>query len=193
MRSIGQLVVAVALGSALAGCTVHAVAPAPTPNVIARGRLKTPYVIGRLAAPREEVCSVHEGLRDICVGRFHDAFESGLNTLLSSYMPGPDAARAVYTAEFQLVEFLHSPTSTMQSDGMVQIQVALRWQFVLRDPSGEAVVKVAETTVGPLKIVHIGATEQAIGQLVNTTLERIGTAMNGGPFWTTPATAEGGT
>jgi hypothetical protein len=192
MRSIRRLAVTAVLGWMLAGCTVHTVAPTPTPNIIPRGRLQTPFTIGRLVAPREEVCSSHEGLKDLCVERFHDSFESGLNALLSSYMPSADAAHAVFTAEFQLVEFRHSPASALQDNGMVEVEVALRWQFALRDKSGEAVVKIAETTVGPVRLFHVGAAEKAIGALVNATLERIGGAMNSAPIWATPPASEGG-
>jgi hypothetical protein len=160
------------------GCTVNAVAPAATPNVIAAGKSDEAFSLKVTNFPVGEVCSEEGGLKDLCVTHLGESISDGLNQVLSEYLkPGPGG----YSAEFKYVEFKHSAAS---GSVVGQRVVGLPSQFVMRNAAGEPVVQLAATTVGPNRIMDAGAADAAIGALVNTTLETIAKGLNESKFWT---------
>jgi hypothetical protein len=159
----------------VAGCTVNAQARVPEPNVLTAKKIGGTFRIDVSSVPQTEVCSEQGGLKDFCVTKFRAAIGGGLEKVLSSFLdrsrPGP-----AYDATFKLVEFSHSVTSVAKDSGSVK--VTMRWQFVLRDSNGNAVVQLAETTDGPEQLAHVGSADKAVLALLNAVMEKIGGALN---------------
>jgi len=149
-------------------CTIEAVAPKPSPNVIAHPRFDGSFQLDLSEVPKYRTCSEASGLKDFCVDRFRGAFDEGLKSLLGGFFR---SGSQTYKARFKLSEFSHT-----RANGVVV--VSLRWQFVLSDASGRSVVELAESTTGPKTMGSIVGGDDVVGALINATLERIGKALN---------------
>jgi hypothetical protein len=83
-----------------------------------------------------------------------------------------------YVARFKLVEFSHAPAAVNGRGEVVAVAVQMRWQFTLTDASGNRVVAIAKTSVGPKPVTEEEEAGAMVQSLINTTLEEIGAALD---------------
>lgn len=156
----------------LAGCTIHATAAPPQPNVIPPQAHAGSVKVDTSSVPPGQVCSVHEGLKSFCIDGLHGAVTTGLKSMLGSYVTG--GGGPAYSAVFRMIEFSHSPATGGQH---AAAQVAMRWQFELLD-GDRRILALAQDTVGPELLINVGAADKTIRALLNTVLETIAAELN---------------
>ncbi len=149
---------------------VTAYSPPLTPNLQAFDSTNASVTWGNYSVWNGPVCSTPAGLEQFCIGNLYDALGNGLGDVLGHYMTPAATGPSDYQADFSVIEFSHGQGSAVGS-----VQAALKWQFALRDATGNTVVNVAETTVGPEFPANAG--EGGVQKLLNAVLERIGTEL----------------
>jgi hypothetical protein len=165
-------ILAVLASAVIAGCTVHATATTPQPNVMPPQSHVGSVKIDTSAVPAGPLCSSHPGLKDFCVEQLRPAIDGGLTSMLGRYITG--GAGPSYSAVFRLIEFSHSPAS---GGTHVAVQVAMRWQFELLD-GNRRIVQLAQNTVGPEALINVNAGDKAVYALLNAVLENIASELN---------------
>jgi hypothetical protein len=163
----------------LFGCSISVVAKKPYPNIIPpeknkKGQIVISYLSRIPKNSSGEICSVQANLKDFCIKMIGKAIKQSLLENLGQYFTGNGK---IYKATFNLVRFSHSLSSAGGKfiDPMIKLNAS--WQFVLRDPNGVAIIRVARTTTGPQKIAYSKNASRALKALLGKVIEEIAVMM----------------
>jgi hypothetical protein len=158
------------------GCgPIEATAPPATPNAMAKKKVPGRFEVAVSGVSDAFFCSQQAGLKDFCVAQLQTSLRDGLNGLLGLHIQGK--SDDAYQAEFKVLGVSHVVTASVRQN-MPNVEVSMKWQFVLKGPDGEALVQLSETTKSPEPFFHKDAANQSVGALLNTVLERINTELN---------------
>ncbi len=157
------------LGYACGVNVIKATAAQPTPTLYAKLQDGTVRV-DAFEVPAGRVCSAITGRRDFCIDNLSQSLGQGLVNTLGQYMRPGNKAKSDYVAEFRMLGFQQSPSQREAK----AVQIAMRWKFALKRVTGEPLVEIDETSVGPQEIVRSDLANNAVMLLINHIFERIG-------------------
>ncbi len=152
---------------------IKATATQPTPTLYAKLQDGTVRV-DTFEVPAGRVCSAITGRRDFCIDNLSQSLGQGLVNTLGQYMKPGTKDKSDYTVEFRMLGFQQTPSQREAK----AVQLSMRWKFTLKRVTGEQVIAIDETTVGPQEVVRSDLANNALMLLVNHIFERIGAELS---------------
>ncbi|MFO0547257.1 MAG: hypothetical protein U0271_02655 [Polyangiaceae bacterium] len=158
------------------GCgPIHSEAMTPTPIAMAKEQFDGKVVVTVDGLDDGEYCTKTPGLREFCMTRGQTAFSNGFAGMLPRFFKGGGEG---YNASFRFLDMQLVFASTQTPGRKSMVKISMKWQFELRDPSGEIVLQLAETTIGENPMVNADQSPQGIREVMEQILEQIGAALN---------------